>query len=211
MVPAESVCCLPSWGLSSASLPWPMLQALYIYLSYLHTLRSGEETYIISVILQINWDTEQVWHTGGAEAEHTHLTLARRTHCALSCPRRPLSPNKEKKTSFRGKTVLALSVQFSPVTQLCLTLSDPMDCSRSGLPAYHQLPELTQTHVLTLVMLSNHFILCRPLLFPPLIFPSIRVFSNESVIRIRCPKYWRFSVSISPSNEYLGLLSDGKT
>ena len=87
-----------------------MLQTLYIYLGHLHTLRSGEETYIISVILQINWDTGQVWHTGGAETENIHLTLARRTHWALSCPHCPLSPNKEKKNSFRRKTVLALPV-----------------------------------------------------------------------------------------------------
>ena len=57
------------------------------------------------------------------------------------------------------------------------------------------------------VMPSNHLILCCPLLLPPLIFPSIRVFSNESVLLIRCPKYWSFSFSISPSNEYSGLIS----
>ena len=58
-----------------------------------------------------------------------------------------------------------------------------------------------------LVMPSNHLILCHPLLFLPSIFPSIRVFSNESVLRIRWPKYWSFSFSISPSYEYLGLIS----
>ena len=57
------------------------------------------------------------------------------------------------------------------------------------------------------VMPSNHLILCRPLLLPPSIFPSIRVFSDESVLRIRWPKYWSFSFSISPSNEYSGLIS----
>ena len=57
------------------------------------------------------------------------------------------------------------------------------------------------------VMTSNHLILCRPLLLPPSIFPSNRVFSNESVFRIRWPKYWSFSFSISPSNEYAGLIS----
>ena len=57
------------------------------------------------------------------------------------------------------------------------------------------------------VMPSNHLILCHPLFFPPSIFPSIRVFSNESVLRIRWPKYWSFSFSISPSNEYSGLIS----
>ena len=58
-----------------------------------------------------------------------------------------------------------------------------------------------------LVMPSNHLILCHPLLLPPLIFPSIRVFLSESVLHIRWPKYWGFSFSISPSNEYLGLIS----
>ena len=61
--------------------------------------------------------------------------------------------------------------------------------------------------LIKLVMQSNHLILCRPLLLPPSVFPSIRVFSNESVLRIRWPKYWSFSVSISPSNEYSGLIT----
>ena len=60
---------------------------------------------------------------------------------------------------------------------------------------------------IVLVMPSNHLILCRPLLLLPLIFPSIRVFSNESALHIRCPKYWSFSFNISPSNEHAGLIS----
>ena len=68
---------------------------------------------------------------------------------------------------------------------------------------HHQLPESTQTHVHCVDDLpSNHFILCRSLLLLPSIFPSIRIFSNESVLRIRWPKYWNFSFNISPSNEY---------
>ena len=73
-------------------------------------------------------------------------------------------------------------VQFSSVAQLCLTLCNPMDCSTPGLPDHHQLPEFSQTHAFELVMPSNHLILCRPLLFPPSIFPSIRVFSNKSAL-----------------------------
>ena len=76
-----------------------------------------------------------------------------------------------------------------------------------GFPVHHQLPELAQTHVHQWVMPSNNLILCYPLLLPPSIFPSIRVFSNESVLHIRCPKYWSFSFSISPSNEYSRLIS----
>ena len=65
------------------------------------------------------------------------------------------------------------------------SLCDPMDCSMPGLPIHHQLPEFTQTHVHESVMPSNHLILCRPLIPLPSIFPSIRVFSNESVLHIR--------------------------
>ena len=82
-----------------------------------------------------------------------------------------------------------------------------MDCSMPGFPVHHQLLELAQTHVRESVMPSNHLILCCPFLLLPSIFPSIRVFSNESALRIRWPKYWTFSFSISPSNEYSGLIS----
>ena len=83
-----------------------------------------------------------------------------------------------------------------------------MDCSTPGLPVHHQLPEFTQTHVHWVgdaIQPSHVFKL--PLLLPPSIFPSIRVFSNESALRIRWPKYWCLSFNISPSNEYSGLIS----
>ena len=97
-----------------------------------------------------------------------------------------------------------LSVQFSSVTQSCPTLCNPMDRSTPGLPVHHQLSEFTQTHV-HWVMPSNHLIHCCPLLILPSIFPSIRVFSNESALCIRWSKYWSFN--ISPSNEHSGLIS----
>ena len=75
-----------------------------------------------------------------------------------------------------------------------------------GFPVHHHLLELVQTHVHRVEMPSNHLILCCTLLLQPLIFPNIRVFSNESVLCIRWPKYWIFSFSISPSNEYSGLI-----
>ena len=103
-----------------------------------------------------------------------------------------------------GKT--PSSPQFSSVAQSCPALCHPMDCSTPGLPVHHQLPEFTQTHVHLSVMPSNHLILCHPLLSPS-IFPSIRVFSNESVLCVRWPKYWNFSFNISPSNEHSGLIS----
>ena len=80
-----------------------------------------------------------------------------------------------------------------------------MNHSTPGLPVNHQLPESTQTHVHRLSDAISHLILYRPLLLLPWIFPSIRVFSNESALRIRWPKYWSFSFNISPSNEYPGL------
>ena len=83
-----------------------------------------------------------------------------------------------------------------------------MDCSTPGLPVHHQLLELTQTQVHDESMMpSNHLIFYRPLFLSPSIFPSIRVFSNESAFHIRWPKYWSFSFSISPSNEHPGLIS----
>ena len=100
-----------------------------------------------------------------------------------------------------------LLIPFTSVAHSCLTLCNPMNCSTPGLPVYHQLPESTKTHVHELVMPSSHLILCRPLLLLPSIFPSIRVFSNESALRIRWPKYWNFSFNISPSNEQPGLIS----
>jgi len=82
-----------------------------------------------------------------------------------------------------------------------------MDCSTPGLPVHHWLPEPTQTHVHQVMMPQNHLTLRCPLLVLPSIFPSIRVFSNESVLCIRGPKYWSFSFSISSFNEYSGLIS----
>ena len=99
------------------------------------------------------------------------------------------------------------SVQFSSDAQSCPTLCDPMNHSMPGLPVHHQLPESTQTHSIELVIPSNHLILCLPLLLLPSIFPSIRVFSNESLLHIRWPEYWSFSFSISPSNEHPRLIS----
>ena len=100
-----------------------------------------------------------------------------------------------------------LAVQFSSVAQSCLTLCNPMNHSTPGLPVHHQLPESTKPMFTESVVPSNHLILGRPLLLLPSIFLSIRVFSNESAIHIRCPKYWRFSFNISPCNEHPGLIS----
>ena len=92
------------------------------------------------------------------------------------------------------------------VAKLCLTLCEPMDHSMPDLPVLHHLLELAQTHIHWVGDTSSHLILSCPLLMP-LIFPSIRVFSNESAPRIKWLKYWSFSFSRGPSNEYSGLIS----
>ena len=103
--------------------------------------------------------------------------------------------------------MLKVGQSVSSVTQSCPTICGPIDCSMPGLSVHHQLLEITQLMSIESVMPSSHLTLCRPLLLLPSIFLSIRVFSNESVLRIRWPKYWSFSFSISPSNEYSGLIS----
>ena len=99
------------------------------------------------------------------------------------------------------------SVQFSSVTQSCLTLCDPVNHSTPGLPVHHQLPEFSHTQSIESVMPSSHLTLCRPLLLLPPIPPSIKVFSNESTLHVRWPKYWCFSFSIISSKEHPGLIS----
>ena len=96
------------------------------------------------------------------------------------------------------------SVHLLSHVQLFVT---PMDHSMPGLPVHHQILDLLKLTPIESVMPSNHAILCHPLFFPPSIFPSIRVFSNESVLHIIWSKYWSFSFSLSPSNEYSGLIS----
>ena len=95
----------------------------------------------------------------------------------------------------------------STVAQSCLTLCNPMDCSTPGRAVCHHSQSLLKLMFIESVMPSNYLILCHPLLLPPSIFPSIRVFSSESVLCIRWPKYWSFSFNISPSSEYSGLIS----
>ena len=99
------------------------------------------------------------------------------------------------------------SVQLSSVAQLRLTLCDPMDCNTPGFPVLHHLPELAQTHVHRVGDAIQPSYPLSPLLLLPSIFLSIRVFSNESVLHIKWPKYWSFNFTISLFNEYSGLIS----
>ena len=97
--------------------------------------------------------------------------------------------------------------QFSSVAQLCPTLCDPMNGSTLAHPVLHQFLSLPKLMFTESVMLSNHLILCHPFVLLPSIFPSIRVFSDESALCVRWPKYYSFSFNISPSNEHPGLIS----
>ena len=99
------------------------------------------------------------------------------------------------------------SVQFSSVTQSCLTLCDPMNGSMPGLLSITNSQSSLRLTSIESVMPSSHLILCRLLLLLPPIPPSIRVFSNESTLRMIWPKYWSFSFSISPSKKIPGLIS----
>ena len=118
-----------------------------------------------------------------------------------------ISSIRVKKMPLLFTTVLSKLIQYSSVSQSCLTLWT------SWTAAYQASLSITDTQSLLKVMCiesmmpSNHLILFRPLLLPPSVFPSIRVFSNESVLCITWLKYWSFSFSISPSNEYSGLIS----
>ena len=98
-------------------------------------------------------------------------------------------------------------ILFSSVVQLCPTLCHPWTAAHPASLYITNSQSSLKLMSIKSVMPSNHLILCQPLLLPPSIFPSITVFSKESVLSIRCPKYWNFSFSISPSNDYSGLIS----
>ena len=114
---------------------------------------------------------------------------------------------QEKKLRTNTRGWYYFIEQISSVTQSCPTLCDPMDCSLLGSLSITNSQSLLKLMSIESVMLSNHLILCCPLLLLPSIFPSIKVFSNESDLHIRWPKYWGFSFSISPSSEYSGQIS----
>ena len=127
------------------------------------------------------------------------------------------APSRSRSRSFPGleNFFVRFPNQYHPlhpccccsVAQSCPTLCDPLDRSTPVLPVLHYSRGLLKLMSIESVMSSNHLILCRPLLLPPSIFPSIRVFSSESALHIRWPKYWSFSFSTSPSNEYSRLIS----
>ena len=122
--------------------------------------------------------------------------------------------NKSQPNALSGKkkklgrwSIIVGFCYCSSVAKSCLTFWDPMDCSTPDIPAFTISQSLLKLMSIGLKMSSNHFILCHPLLLLPSIFPNIRVFSKESALHIRWPKYWSFSFSINLSNEYSGLIS----
>ena len=152
-------------------------------------------------------DTQRGAETGGKEQEVAQRNMEEkaRPHQRTHRPVLFEELNWDKKRVFSYCPVRSL--QFLSVAQSCPTLCDPMDCSTPGLPGLHRLPECAQTDVRRVgdAIQPSH-----PLSSPsplPSVFPSIRVFSNESLLRIKWPKYWSFSFSISPSSEYSGLIS----
>ena len=110
---------------------------------------------------------------------------------------------KRKENQTQGNGL----IQFSSVAQSCPTLTNPWTVACQASLSITNSQSLFKLMPIESVMPSNHLILCHPLLLLPSIFSSIRVFSNELVLRIRWPKYWSFSFSISPFNEYSGLIS----
>ena len=120
------------------------------------------------------------------------------------------NPNCQSHLSKTGSITLPncrLYYQFSSVAHLCPTLCHPWTAACQASLSITNSWSLLKLISIKSVMPSNHLIFCCPLLLPPSIFPSIRVFSNESVLHIRWPKYWSFSFNINPSNEYSGLIS----
>ena len=123
-----------------------------------------------------------------------------------------IGSSKKQESSRKTSTSALLTMLkpltvYSSVTQSCPALCDPMDCTRQVSLSITHSQSLLKLMSIESVMSSNHLILCHPHLLPPSFFPSIRMFSSESVLHIRWPKYWSFSFSISPSSEYSGLIS----
>ena len=145
---------------------------------------------------KIPWKEEpsRLQSMGPQRVRHSEQLSTRMPYMAGICEKEPQSN-------------IFISSYISSVAQLCLTICDPMNHSTPGLPVHHQLPKYTQTHVLLVgdAIQPSHPLL--PLLLLPSIFPSIRVFSNESALQIRWPKYRSFSFNISPSNEHPGHIS----
>ena len=138
-------------------------------------------------------ESEQILGSGGEEGS------------LKSCS--PWGHKESNTTKGLNNNFLNMFVSVSSVTQSCLTLCDPMNCSIPSSLSFTISQSLLKLMSIESVMPSNHLILRHPLLLLPSIFSSIRVFSNESALFMRWLKYWSFSFNISPSNEHPGLSS----
>ena len=130
------------------------------------------------------------------------LALALGVLASLTC----CQVTRRQESGSHHWTMISLRL-FNSVAQSCPTLMTPRTAAHQGSLSITNFWSLLKLMSTESVMPSNHLILCHPLLLLPSVFPSIRVFSNESVLHIRWPKYWSFSFSISPSNEHTGLIS----
>ena len=160
----------------------------------------------------LGWSLKKPWNSKATDLVWFLLwswfkVYVQATQNGVECQRREMLPHNSTKKRRNTKKAeilghfywtftncfihlsLLFSDQFSSVTQLCQTLCDPMNCSTPGFPVHHHLLEFTQTHMHRVSMPSSHLILCRPILLLPPIPPSIRVFSNESTLPMRWPKY----------------------
>ena len=138
----------------------------------------------------------------------TPWTAACQSSLSITNSRRPPKPSKYLVIIHSGSFYSeAVSVQFSSVTRHVQLFETPWTAACQSSLSITNSQSLLKLMSIELVMPSNHLIFCHPLLLLPSIFPSIRVFSNESALRIRWPKYRSFSFNISPSNEHLGLIS----
>ena len=136
------------------------------------------------------------------EKFHGQRSLAGYSPCCCKGVRHDLVTKQQQQQWILIHLWILHNIQFSSVAQSCLTLCDPMNCSTTGLPVHHQLPESIQTHVRWVGdAIQQSHPLSTPLLLPS-IFPSIWVFSNESALCIRWPKYWTFTFNICPFNEH---------
>ena len=148
----------------------------------------------------------QVRHTSQAVAQTG--PWSDNTGSTLACPLNPVHSFPSNNITLAKSNYIKGINSVQLLSPVRLFATPWMAAHQAGLsPVHHQLPEPAQIMSIESVMPSNFLILCRPLLLLPSILPSIRVFSNESVLPIRQPKYWSFSFSISPSNEYSWLIS----
>ena len=167
----------------------------------------AKHTFTIQSAIAPIWYVPEELKTYGQMKTYIQIFLAALFIIAKTLKQPRCPPGGQWVNSLWYIQTMEYSGQLSWVAQSCPTLCDPMDCSMPGLPAIINSQSPPKLMSIKSVMPSNHLILCRPLLLLPSIPPSIRVFSNESALPIRWPKNWSFSFSISPSNEYSGLIS----